>query len=409
MGFLRALGMCVFAGVAITAASCSSSETPMMDASVMPMVEAGTCPNATECNGVCVVTKRDFENCGACGHACKAGEVCVQGGCALQCGGGATKCSGACVSTQSDPANCGSCAYKCGTGLVCNVGKCAATCQQGLTDCNSACVDLTTDDDNCGKCGVVCDAGKRCSNGQCKASCQQGWTSCADGDGGTTCVDLQTDSMNCGNCGTTCPNGQFCAPSGDGGAPKCDLQCFGGTTLCNGKCVDTQIDSANCGGCGVPCGGACSNAHCCAMGESYCGGMCKPAVQCAVVYSKVFTTNQNPPAQHCTDWTAYRAAIPSNATSITIKGSQDTTGLTCTGSAATQIVQNLIAGNTFSVSCNGKTWSTGNCSGIELSAEGACTCGSQHVLRPCIPSSSWGGVGTTSCGAPTQTMTVEVQ
>lgn len=407
MRFLVIAGL--FAGVGIDVVACSSSDPPaMMDAGTTPG-DAEKCPNATDCNGVCVATKRDVLNCGACGKACKAGEVCVQGGCALQCGGGATKCSATCVSTKSDPDNCGMCAFKCGTGLVCSVGKCAATCQQGLTACNSACVDLQTDHDNCGMCGKSCAAGQRCSNGQCGATCQQGWSVCSDGDGGTTCVDLQNDSSNCGMCGNACPNGKFCVPSQDGGAPKCDLQCFGGTTLCNNKCVDTSLDTANCGGCGVTCNGWCSNFQCCPQGQLYCGGVCKPAAQCAVVYSKVFTTAQNPPAQHCTDWTAYRAAIPSNATSITIKGSQDTTGLTCTGSTATQIVQNLKSGASFSVMCNGKTWTTGDCSGIELSAEGFCTCNSQHVLRPCIPSSSWGGVGTTSCGAPTQTMTVEVQ
>jgi hypothetical protein len=267
-------------------ASCSTAavDDPDAGAPAPDAAPTGPCPGGlTNCgNGKCAQVKRDPENCGKCGAACKAAEFCVQGACSLSCGGGATKCGAGCVNPKTDPVNCGQCGTKCTMGQVCNAGTCAATCQVGLTACAQSCVDVLTDDDNCGKCGTVCDPGQRCSGGTCVASCQQGWQSCPS-DGGTTCVDLQHDVNNCGQCGTKCPNGFFCTPAGDGGAPSCQLQCFGGTTLCNGnKCVDAQIDPSNCGGCGVTCAvnEVCSGGHCCATGQSWCNGVCKATNLC---------------------------------------------------------------------------------------------------------------------------------
>ena len=272
-------GLALAAALLIAAgASCSSEPPPadMPDAMTAPDTTAPmACPNGySQCGQDCAPLKRDPLNCGACGKACKAGEVCVQGGCALQCGGNATKCGAYCVNTKSDPDNCGMCAGKCPAGQVCSVGKCATSCQQGLTDCSGACIDLQTDDDNCGVCGNPCDAGQKCVGGKCTASCQQGWSVCPDGDGGTKCVDLGYDKSNCGTCGNQCPNGQFCSPGADGGQSTCGLACFGGTTKCGNKCVDLAIDPQNCGSCGTACNGTCFNGNCCSGNLLYCGGQC---------------------------------------------------------------------------------------------------------------------------------------
>src|SRR5262249_3849702 len=146
----RALLVAATLGLAAIA-SCSSDNNTTSDAS-MPTVDAPSGPcgarggNLTMCSNMCVDTKRDPANCGACAKACGNGQVCVQGGCAANCGAGTTKCNNLCVDQKSDPHNCGQCGNKCVDGQVCNMGKCAATCQQGLTDCTGACLDLQSDD-----------------------------------------------------------------------------------------------------------------------------------------------------------------------------------------------------------------------------------------------------------------------
>src|SRR5262245_19219544 len=114
MSFLRVSSVLAVSGIAFAVACSNDNTMTEMDATPpTPVGDAGPCPGQTVCDGKCVVTKRDPENCGMCGKKCKEGEVCVQGGCALQCGGGSTKCNSVCVSTQADPANCGMCGNKC--------------------------------------------------------------------------------------------------------------------------------------------------------------------------------------------------------------------------------------------------------------------------------------------------------
>jgi hypothetical protein len=77
-----------------------------------------------------------------CGTACKDGEVCSKGACALECAGGATKCGDLCVDTQLDAANCGACGAACGADESCTQGACGIACVAGSTLCDEACVDL---------------------------------------------------------------------------------------------------------------------------------------------------------------------------------------------------------------------------------------------------------------------------
>ena len=90
-------------------------------------------------------------------------------------------CAGACISTIIDPHNCGGCGVACAAPQVCSGGACSATCLPGLSACSQSCVDTLTDDGNCGTCGVVCPAGKGCANGTCV-------TEAALGDAGAACV-----------------------------------------------------------------------------------------------------------------------------------------------------------------------------------------------------------------------------
>jgi hypothetical protein len=68
----------------------------------------------------------------------------------------------------------------------------------------------------------------------------------------------------------------------------------------------------------------------------------------------------------------------------------------------------------ISLFCGGNQWVVGQCgTGIELTATGGlCQCQMPGwTVRPCIGMGdpNWGGVNTTTCNAPNQTMTVVFQ
>ncbi|MBP6829583.1 MAG: hypothetical protein KA978_02310, partial [Deltaproteobacteria bacterium] len=117
----------------------------------------------------------------------------------------------------------------------------------------------------------------------------------------------------------------------------------------------------------------------------------------------------------CSRWDAFRASLdPARTyTSITMSGSNNTTGRTCTGAAANSICQALRTGSSFSVSCGGNTWTVGQCYAgrIELNADGLfCNCSSQWSMRPCHEDPNFGGVGgPSSCGQAYQTLQANCQ
>jgi Stigma-specific protein, Stig1 len=222
----------------------------------------------TKCGSLCINTQNDPSNCGACDKACAGGEVCSQSACALTCSGGSTKCGASCINTQNDPANCGDCGKACAGGEVCAKGACALSCSGGATKCGNACVSTKVDPANCGDCGTACAMGEVCSNGACGLSCVGGSTKC-----GSACVDTAKDPTNCGTCGTACAMGEVCSNG------ACGLSCVGGSAKCGSVCVDTAGDPANCGTCGTACamGEVCSNGACglsCVGGSTKCGSTC---------------------------------------------------------------------------------------------------------------------------------------
>lgn len=240
----------VVAGVAI-AAACSSTTVVNGDGGT----NCGT--GSQQCGDTCTVVARDPQNCGTCGKACAAGEVCSQGACASACGGGTTKCGNECVDTKSDGRNCGACGTACKSNEVCMAGMCATACAMGTTKCGMSCVSTQTDRTNCGMCGNTCAQGLNCVNGSCTLQCQQGQTSCpvnvqvqdggADGGGSdagggqNVCVDLQTDKNNCGMCGKVCNKGEGCANG------TCGAVCGDGILSGNEKCDDgNNIDVDAC-------------------------------------------------------------------------------------------------------------------------------------------------------------------
>ena len=234
-----------------------------------PTVDARLCgPGTSLCSKQCVSLDTDNSNCGKCGAACKAGEVCAAAKCKVSCQAGLTDCSGSCTNLQSDPTNCGGCGSVCKAGEVCAAGKCTLSCQAGLSECSGSCVNLNTDSANCGKCGQTCKAGQACVAGVCELSCQAGLSACNG-----SCVNLQSDLQNCGACGSMCTAGHVCSAGG------CALSCQAGLTACSGTCANLKTDPLHCGKCGAACkaGQACVGSACvlsCQAGLTDCAGTC---------------------------------------------------------------------------------------------------------------------------------------
>ena len=164
----------------------------------------GTCQvvcdgNWGECNhdpeDGCETSLTSNENCGACGHACKAGEMCSQKHCVCDpsqtncCEDGQVVCDGQCVALSSNPDHCGACGKKCpGVALdgganvqvTCEKGKCGYACDPGYADCNGDPSDgceawLRFDGNHCGKCETACSDGQPCVEGVCAtAPCDGG-------------------------------------------------------------------------------------------------------------------------------------------------------------------------------------------------------------------------------------------
>ena len=227
------------------------------------------CPTGTtDCDGTCVVTDLDPNNCGACGTVCATDEVCGAGACGTSCPSGTAACSGSCVDTANNPLHCGTCGTTCATGEVCSNGQCASSCGGGTTKCGELCVDTNFDPSNCGSCDTACDAGEVCSAGSCGLECVGGSTKCGD-----LCVNTDLDPAHCGQCDTACAMGEVCS------AGSCGVECLGGATKCGSNCVDTQNDPANCGTCSNACalGEVCSGGGCslqCSGGTTKCGSTC---------------------------------------------------------------------------------------------------------------------------------------
>lgn len=223
-------------------------------------------PGDPQAVAVCGAVLGDPANCGACGVACLADQVCDLGQCkakAQTCPAGLTACAGRCVDAMTLAAHCGGCDRACSATEVCSAGACG--CAPGSTSCGGGCVDLATDSQNCGVCGNTCSGGKTCQNSIC--SCPNAESSC-----GSACVDTQRNPENCGGCGIACKDGRSCAQG--------QCVCPANSTQCGDGCVNVENDPLNCGGCGKACGlGQGCQARSCvggaALGVDGCLGLAK--------------------------------------------------------------------------------------------------------------------------------------
>jgi hypothetical protein len=142
------------------------------------------------------------------------------------------------------------------------------------------------------------------------------------------------------------------------------------------------------------------------------GVSCDPAPS----YSGSFTGGVAPNGtQACTDWNAFRSTISAGVTYsvVTLSGSNNSAGRTCTGAAANTLCQALRSGTPTSIPCNGTTWVVDTCGAgnWEISASGGgCDCNAPYVVRPCHGDLNFGGLnGAWSCGQASQTLQVNCQ
>jgi hypothetical protein len=103
---------------------------------------------------------------------CASGQLCVEGACV--CPQYQSLCDGACIPSSVDPDNCGGCDQACDEELVCSGGGCVDECLPGMTACAGACHDIWTSNDHCGLCDNPCEAGEGCVHGECAATLELG-------------------------------------------------------------------------------------------------------------------------------------------------------------------------------------------------------------------------------------------
>jgi hypothetical protein len=278
--------------------SCCGMGQTCVDGTCSSLDAAGECETIDDCDegtdcceGSCVDTTTDRQNCGACGATCAEGTEC---------------CDGRCVSLLTG-ANCGACGNMCPPGACCRNGECV--CSGGNPPCDGECPDYSRDPENCGVCGLTCEEDETCRLGECHPTgdscnddddCPDGSVCCDE-----TCYDVSSDPTRCGSCDgaclfdpgsctvPTCEDGTCgSTPATDGSecdeddpyyrccggacvntatAPShcgaCGFSCAPGETCCGGEgCFDLQTDPANCGECGFAC----------EMGETCVGGACQP-------------------------------------------------------------------------------------------------------------------------------------
>jgi hypothetical protein len=133
------------------------------------------------------------------------------GACQSTCTGSQTCCNGQCVNTSTDSNNCGSCGNVCTGGTTCQNGQCA--CPSGQTMCTDQCVDTSTNPDNCGACGVICSTGQPCCGGNC---CAYGGECCAGG-----CLGFGVHCCHSPNGDYVCPDNQTCCVNSIGNYTCC--------------------------------------------------------------------------------------------------------------------------------------------------------------------------------------------
>ncbi|MEO8841168.1 MAG: hypothetical protein ABI591_03270 [Kofleriaceae bacterium] len=97
----------------------------------------------------------------------------------VACGSSSDQCS---EDLTTDHANCGTCGHACAADEVCSASTCGTSCAANQLECAGTCSDVTTDAMNCGACGTACDAGDVCVDSTCQVPCDATMLTSAIGD-----------------------------------------------------------------------------------------------------------------------------------------------------------------------------------------------------------------------------------
>lgn len=260
----------------------------------------------------------------------------------------------------------------CNDNNLCTVDQCVtsgtlAMCTNTAVPSGSSC-----EDDN------TCNGEELCNaTGQCQAGTPLGaGTSCAD-------ADACNGDERCNGTGTCLA-----------GAPP--VVSDGNACTVDACAADTGVSHIP-----LPDGTVCAGHGVCQAGECSVKG---------TVFSEDFVQFQSSPAQ-CDSWNDFLSnqLVDGSYGSVTVSGSLDTVGVTCSDpDTATQICQALHHNSFTQVSCDGHVWSVGSCDGAEIIVDGF-TCSCQfgvHDVRPCLGFGEWGGINSDTCSPPSQNLTV---
>jgi hypothetical protein len=261
-----------------------------------------------------------------------------------------------------------------------------------------------------------------CNTQACPVDCQvsawNAWSACSKTCGGGTQTRTRTVTQQPANGGAACPalqeqqvcNTQACpvncqvsdfAPWSAWSA--CSTTCGGG--LQSRTRTRTILVQPQNGGSSCP---ALSESDVVACNTQACTGSAR-------VFSVTCTSGTLAPSI-CTQWQTFCTSLTSTYSRLTLKGTNNQTGITCNNPTIVNgIARALRTQTAYSAIHNGMKWGAylgcgtpGNFV-LAVTADGndGCMCTSGvYTFRPCIGNQNWGGIGN-ECNSGTQVITIE--
>jgi hypothetical protein len=141
-----------------------------------------------------------------------------------------------------------------------------------------------------------------------------------------------------------------------------------------------------------------------------------PIPATGVTFSETFTNNAAPGTTIENAWTTFRSQLTGTYTNMSISNNLGTSVIVT--DVKVQDIANALrtatTGTNFTVTIGANTWrvahgcvsGTVDANSIYLTSGGLCQCPGTYTVRPMIKNSNWGGLNGSSCGQPTQTITV---
>lgn len=139
-------------------------------------------------------------------------------------------------------------------------------------------------------------------------------------------------------------------------------------------------------------------------------------------WSESFVANTPTTPQQCDKWNTFLDQLAGkNFASVTLSGTFDEVGKSINDPAAATKLASLLSTRTpGSVQVGGEYWTISSCGttvcnhngfpSIELSVNttgSGCSCSANYAIRPSINTVNWGGVNTSTCPGPAQTIRLE--